>query len=305
MPSTLVLLLAAGALAAAPPPDPVVATAGWAEVRASDVRRELPTTAATREDLARALRATVATKVLAAEARARGGDEVRALPDRDAAARHLAALFDPAERCASLPEAQLRRRYVETRYRFQAPPAWTVDDLQLLCCTSARACADPEVAPCRHETRPLAEALWDALPDLLDAATFGDAFLAAASDDPRLALTRYTFFFDPAHPDARIDPRLQRVDAPVADAAARLRPGELAPVVTTRFGHHVVRLVATRPAVDQPFEDPRTQATLRAELCAERLDAERERYISDLLAPVGLVVHREALSTAFPELAPR
>lgn len=299
MPVALLIAL----LAAAPGGDPVIAEVGVLAVRASDVRRHLA--GDDPDALASALREAIVEAALAGEARAELGDEARGLSRADAAERLVALRFDPRDRCGRLPEPELRRRYEATRWRFVAPPAFVVDDLQLLCCTSPRACQDPDVAACLRDTTPAARRLRERLPDALDAAAFAAAFDQAAPDAPRLGFKRYTFYFDPARPDAPVDPALQQVDRPIADAAAALpSPGALSPVVATRFGHHILRLVATRPALDLGWDDPRTRALLATELCPERLAAERDRFVADLLAPLGVIVRRDALRAAFPELTP-
>lgn len=48
------------------------------------------------------------------------------------------------------------------------------------------------------------------------------------------------------------------------------------------------------------WDDPRTQAILTTELCPDYLAGQRERFVTDLLAPLGVTVHRDALAAAFP-----
>ncbi|TNF34484.1 MAG: hypothetical protein EP329_07185, partial [Deltaproteobacteria bacterium] len=207
----------------------------------------------------------------------------------------LDQVFDPAVRCARIPEAERRRYFEATPWRFETPPAYVVDDLQRLCCASAAACQDPDVAACLNAAAEPAQRLREELPDHLDADAFAAAFDLAALDEPRLGARRYTFHFDPAHPDAPVDRHLHRVDRPIAEAAAALpAPGAVSPVVETRFGHHILRLVEVQPALRLAWDDPRAQALITSALCPERLAAERARYLKDLLASMGVRIRPDA-----------
>lgn len=277
-----------------PPGDPVLAEVGTVAVGACDVRRHLVGSGG----LDAAIRAALIEAALALEARAVLGDEAAGLSTPEAARRVSARLFDPAQRCATIPETRRLRRYTDTRWRFVAPPAWVVDDLQVLCCDSPRACEDPDVTACITATRALAEELRERLPDRVDAETLTTAFDQALADSPRLALRRYAFYFDPDRPDAPIDPKLQEVDREIAEAASALSPGDVSAVVTSRFGHHVLRLHGARPAIDLRWDDPRTQALLWVELCPTQLESQRDLLASDLLEALQVTVDRAAVEAA-------
>jgi|GEM_PF-2179008 len=282
-------------LAASPsgPDDPLIATVGAAEIRRSDVLRHLGEASET--GVAAAIAEACRESALAHQARSQLGAEVAGLDDAAAARALLDRTFSPERSCAAIPERERRAYYDANRWRFVSPPAWVVDDLQLLCCTSPRACQAPDVAACLADAAPDAQRLRERIPDTVDERAFAAAFDAAVADEPRLGFKRYTFYFDPARPDARLDPHLQEVDRPVAVAVAALpSPGTVTPVVETRFGHHVLRLAATRPALDLGFDDPRAQALVVTELCPARLAEERDRFVHDLIGPMGVGVRPDA-----------
>lgn len=287
---------AADARGGCPSGDPVVAEVGAITVGACDVRRHL----ARYGDLDTAVRAALVEAALAVDARAHLGAEAATLTTAEAARRVSARVFDPAQRCETLPETTRLQRYADTRWRFVAPPAWVVDDLQVLCCESPRACEDPDVAACLGATRAFAEELRDRLPDRAGVEDLTTTFDQALAETQRLALRRYVFYFDPERPDAPIDPRLQEVDREIAEAVSALAPGDVSGVVTTRFGHHTLRLHRARPAIDLRWEDPRTQAILWVELCPAHLEAQRDLYASDLLEALQVTVDRAAAEAALP-----
>jgi hypothetical protein len=292
----MVSVLAALALwwpSAAPPADAVVAEVAGARITVSEVlrRRRAATPEAHRAALAEALK----VRLLALEAPTVLGPQAAGLSPDEAAAAVLAALFDPGRRCLALPEPLLRQRYAETRWRFVAPPAWTVDDLQLLCCRDPRRCGSPQVAACLAANRPRIEALRAGLPDRLTDLALRAHVDALAGRPPDLFLKRYTFYFDPDHPEAPVDRRLQTVDRVVAEAVAATPPGAVAPLVESRFGHHILRVHARRPGIALPYADPRTQALLRTEACPFFLVAQRDQYLADLAAQTPSRVDRAVL----------
>ena len=112
------------------------------------------------------------------------------------------------------------------------------------------------------------------------------------------ARSEYIFYHAPGSP-APVDGRLQTVDAPIAKAVAEAQPGAWIGPITTRFGHHLLRLKRRRPAIDLPFEDPRTQALLVTELCPAFLLDQRARYVQELVRVQGWRPDDRALRAAF------
>ncbi|MGM0576818.1 MAG: foldase protein PrsA [Myxococcota bacterium] len=286
------------AAAGTPNGDPVVADVAGHPMTAEEVRARIDGPAD-----ADAIRAAVlerATEHLQAqEARRMLGEAVEGLPEAEAAERLRRHLFPPGRVCRTVPERLRRHLYRETRWRFVAPPAWTVDDVQLLCCRDRRRCGDPETVACLDAQRDLARRIRTALPDEASAGAFAGTFEELSRDNPRLAFRRYTFYYDPEEPDGDVDRRLQEVDAPVAEAVARLEPGGVAGPVTTRFGHHVLRLHARRDGVDLGWDDPRTQAVLRTELCPELLLTLHRRYARDLAREASVELRFDGIERAF------
>ncbi len=130
-------------------------------------------------------------------------------------------------------------------------------------------------------------------------AGFELAFSLLLSAHPRLTHKRYRFYFDPEHPEAPMDGRLQEVDRPVAAAVSAAPPGVVVGPVRSRFGYHFIWVRERLPAIDLSWEDPRTQALLIAELCAPWLVAQKQRYLEDLGRTAPLRVDREAAARAF------
>ena len=97
---------------------------------------------------------------LAHEASTLLGAQVHGLSRRSAAHALLNHIHGP-QTCSRIPARLLQEHYAETRWRFVAPPAWSVEDLQLLCCDSPKDCLRPEVAQCVENRGPEARALAD------------------------------------------------------------------------------------------------------------------------------------------------
>ncbi len=300
---SLATALALTLLGAPPPaPDPALGHVSGLPVTAGDLRAALGDAPPTRASLAAALDQVIAERLLAAEAHAQLGERARQLPLSEAARLFAARVFDPAQRCGHIPEPLRRQHYAETVWRFVAPPAYRVQDLQLLCCKDPRRCDTPEVGACLDATEAGARALRGELPATADLPALQQAFERLRERHAELYLKTYTFYYDAERPEAPVHARLQTVDAPIARAGAALAPGELSPVVRTRFGHHVLRLDAVRPGVALPFDDPRTQALLRTELCPAYLLTLRQQVVADLRANAAIDLDKDALRAAFPEL---
>ena len=112
------------------------------------------------------------------------------------------------------------------------------------------------------------------------------------------ARSEYTFYHAPESLEP-IDGRLQTVDKPIAEAVAEAKPGAWIGPVSTRFGHHMLRLKRRRPAIQLPYDDPRTQALLVTELCPAFLLDQRGRYVQELVRVQAWRPDEEALRSAF------
>jgi len=277
--------------------DPVVATVVRGEVKASDLRRLMR--AQTPEALKRALVEAIDEHLLASQAATVLGRDVSlgSLSRAQRAARVSTALFSPQQLCKRIPMPMRRQHYDETRWRFVAPPAWTVEDTQLLCCKSPTECRTDAAAACVKRRAKEARKLRKAV-----AAGMKPAELEAQFPD--LYIKRYTFYFDPrSTAKKKVDWRLQEVDRTIAVPVSRLKPGQLtSKPVASRFGYHVLRLVSQRPAISAPFDDPKTQALLRTELCPVLLIQQRQRTLQDLRRQTPFSIRDEALKKAFGDL---
>lgn len=290
-------------LAALAAVDAPVAEVGGLPIAASRVEQRAGS-AADGPALAAALRAIADELLLAREARSLLPEAVAGLADAEAAAVLLRRMLDPAVACQRIPEAVRRTRYDETRWRFVAPPAFEVDDIQLLCCASPKSCRSPEAIACVDASAAEALAVRHGLGRPTDAAGFELAFSLLSGAHPRLTRKRYRFYFDPEHPNAPMDGRLQEVDRPVASAVGAAPVGVVVGPVQSRFGYHFLWVRERLPAVDLSWEDPRTQALLIAELCAPWLVARKRRYLDDLGRTAPLRVDGAAAARAFgPERA--
>ena len=260
---------------------PVVGTAGGTPVTVEDLRRH----GAASGDLRSVQRAVSEMReevALAAEARSLLGAAAAQMTNPEAAQALIGHLFGPAI-CDRIPTPARKEHYAATRWRFMAPPAWYVEDLQLLCCEHARDCKRPEVRDCIASRAPEIADLWGRLENR----PVQDGALKAEVERIRglrrqAALHEYVFYHSPDS-TAPIDGRLQTVDAPIAQAVSSTKPGSWIGPIATRFGHHILRLKQQRPEIHLPYEDPRTQALLITELCPAFLTDQRRRYTHELI----------------------
>lgn len=256
------------------------------------------------EALKDALQQTVNERLLAMQAKVVVGATSARMTMAQKATAVRQALFAPGRLCRNIPLPMRRQHYDETRWRFWAPPAWTVVDLQWLCCQNPRECKTPAATACiaKQETQlgDFQAAVDDAmapnpkapLAKIREGVTdFGDVFAKS-----------YTFYFDPETPDAKVGWRLQEVDRPIAVAAAKLAVGDTSKVLKSRFGHHVLRLLHRRPGIKAAFDDPRTQAILATELCPKLLIQQEERTLADLELQTPMKVFSDVLKAAFGPL---
>ena len=243
-----------------------------------------------------AVERAVRARLLALEARQQLGAAVRDLDDHQAGQRLLAAVFSSANVCTRPPSHQLAERYRETAWRFVAPPAWSVADVQLLCCRSPAECKQPDVAPCLDAQAEEAAALAAAAPRGGGSQALEVWAREQATDQPRLAFKRYTFYFAPGAANGRdAHWRLQTVDPEISAAVAPLRPGQLSEAVRTRFGHHLLLLESRRDAINLLPDDPRTEALLIAELCPSLMASARDRFARSLRSQITVELNSDTL----------
>ncbi|MBD90050.1 MAG: hypothetical protein CL940_06920 [Deltaproteobacteria bacterium] len=283
------------------PPAKVVGTSGGAPITAQDLERH-GAKAGDTQSVERAVYAMRGELALASEAKSLLGPRAAKMSSERAARTLIEHLFGPAI-CDRLPTPARKERYASTRWRFVAPPAWHVEDLQLLCCEDARDCRRPEVSKCIETRAPEAQAIGLHLKGQpVQEGTLEAQMLAIREQGRQAARNEYIFYHDVGS-QAPSDGRLQTVDAPIAEAVAEAKPGAWIGPVTTRFGHHVLRLKRRRPAIDLPYEDPRTQALLVTELCPAFLLDQRARYVQELVRVQAWRPDNEALHAAFGSAA--
>ena len=232
---------------------------------------------------------------------------------KDEATRHLPAniaqspqgprtllntLFSPNELCKRFPERARRALFESARWRLQMPKAWRVSAINWRCC-SGKACEHPDVAPCRVEGRESMTRLRQELPDTLSDVDFGAFFDARRPEQARLGFERYTFFHEPKSSARPAHRRLRRAAKPIVEAVTAARPGAVIGPIPTRQGYTLVRLRGTRPGVHLTWDDPRTQALLRTELCPARVAQARRQYLSDLRRQLPIVIDHEGIEAAW------
>jgi hypothetical protein len=251
-----------------------------------------------------ALRAARIEVAVAGEAKTLLGDRVEGATRAASAKALLAHLYGPAS-CSHMPGRVLDEHYRTTRWRFVAPPAWRVEDLQLLCCENPRDCARTEVTQCVERRAAEAVLVRERLED--DGALAGvlDREVARIrADGAQAARSEYIFYYEPDDPGRRVDGRLQTVDAPIAEAVGRGTASPWIGPITTRFGHHILRVLSRRDPISLGRADPRTEALLRTELCPAFLVEQRERYGSELARTQSWILNPENLARAFELEAP-
>lgn len=176
------------------------------------------------------------------------------------------------------------------------PPAWQVSAIDWLCCSGA-ACEHPETASCRAEGLAYLSRLKQELPERLSDSEFGDIFDSRRPEQPRLRFERYTFFHDPSDSQRATHRRLRRAASAISKPVSALTVGAITGPITTQRGVTLIRLRGAQPAVHLPWEDPRTQAALRTELCPARITKARRQYLSDLRTQVPLSIDQTGIES--------
>lgn len=279
--SAVLMLVSLISLQPPPTPGPVAGLSGGQPVSIDDLRRH----GAVRGDqpsVARAILAARSELALAIEARSMLGAAVANVPRAEAAQALIHHLFHPRV-CAKIPAPAKREHYAATRWRFLAPPAWHVEDLQLLCCEDARDCKRPEAAQCVTErTAEVAQLFERIRPRPVEEGVLEAEMQWTREAGRQAARSEYIFYHDP-NESGPVDGRLQTVDAPIAQAVSSSGPQEWIGPVSTRFGHHILRLKRRRPPIQLSYESPQAQAILTTELCPAFLLDQRSRYVHELL----------------------
>lgn len=195
-----------------------------------------------------AAEALVLKRLLLAEAERRGVDATPEGEETPEDAR-LRRLFDAELRLPTADEATCRRWFEANRARFRTPPAWhavhlliAADPADAAERASARACAEAALAQAKQEPERLAE-LAAALSDCPSREDGGDLGLVTPGST-----------------------------VPEFEAALRAtEPGSVhEAVVESRYGFHVLRVLAREDGRDLPFEAVKGQIAERLEEAAWR-----------------------------------
>ncbi len=254
-----------------------------------------------------AVERAIRTRLLALEAAQQLGARAQGLPDVQAARALLDATLSPATVCARPRRDLLMEAYRQDAWRFVAPPAWRVADVQLLCCRKPSECGTPAVADCLANQTDEAQALAALAPREGGARALEAWAREAATSQPRLAYKEYTFYFEPeaARRDSeKVHWRLQTVDQDLAGPVSSAEIGALVGPVRTRFGHHLLLVLGHRQRIDLGPDDPRTQALLVAQLCPFLLEDVRARFVESLRAQIAVRLDPAALLRVRRSTAP-
>lgn len=181
-------------------------------------------------------------------------------------------------------EAQVRSAYSNRMERFTTPAKVRIGIIY-------RKAVAKATAGKREELRQRARDLWKQAGEADE-----DGFRRLAlqySDDQA---TRYaggdTGWFDPADADSRWNSAVRLASASLA------RPGDVAPLIETPDGFHIVRLLETRPKGVRPLEQVRDG--LEHQLRAEKARKLREDFFQEVQAGLAIEINREALDAVPP-----
>ncbi|WP_224243122.1 peptidyl-prolyl cis-trans isomerase [Hyalangium gracile] len=202
------------------------------------------------------------------EARRRGLEndpEVREAMKRAMVQRLLFKEFD--EKAPPISQEELAAYYESHKAEFVQPARARYSHLLV---------PAPKDGPERAAKKKLAQALHQKASKLqpLDFDAF-DALIVEASGNPAAK---------PAEADTHLvtpDELKARLGAPVATAASQLKqPGELAPVVESELGFHLLKLTDLRPEKNQTLDAVST--VLRSRMARERRDARVAKFTEEL-----------------------
>lgn len=226
----------------------------------------------------------VRQELLLAEARRRGIEndpEVRATIERVLVHKLSRVCAEEEEKKRPLPEADLRRYYEQHRSEFVTPARVRVSHLFI---------AAPERDPRRARAAAEASKL---LQQIKVKETKGEkqAFELTASQRSEDAATKAT------GGDLTFRTRDQLVQAwggELTEAAFALKtPGEMAPVVTTPRGVHLVKLLGRQEGYETPFESARGRIENR--LKVDRQSRSLDTLVTELKQKVKVEVDEKAL----------
>ncbi len=294
---------------ATPPPPPevanddLVARVDFGSIRVADVRARLEGVGD--EAVLRALGAAVLDELALRELRVIGHGPKPGESRSQAVDRLLPQVFGGAG-CARVDDAAIRLRFMGALGRFRHPRSWTVWEAYLPCCDEV-GCEAATRARCLAETAPAARALAGTLRtalaavDLAAAVSEGAAWplntsparrdavpafettiaAAATVGARRWQLRRYTFF---GRGDQRFpETSFRRVDPAFEAAVAALDAlGTIAGPVELERGWSVAMLVAHEPLRWSDVTDADVTAELRAEVCAQLVQQERDAWLERL-----------------------
>lgn len=232
----------------------------------------------------------VVFELLAQEAAQRGLDgdvEVRAALSAAAVPRLLRAVFEAEYGPQTIPRDALERAYQQNITFFVRPPLVVCD--HILVTKSKKRPTDPDLDAVAANLAGEFLASFERAParDREDFRARAEAFRDAAA---RVGLE----VFSEALPAF---PRTGMMVEPFSAAAFALRsPGELAPVVQTQFGYHIVRLDSHVAPINRSFDD--AEEELRARVLPDlRRKAFRE-WTDALAARYGVALDADALTVA-------
>ena len=149
--------------------------------------------------------------------------------------------------------------------------------------------ASPKAAPAaREQLRQEAQALWN---QARQASDDGYRQLAVQHSDDQA--TRYaggdTGWFVPERITSRWEPEIMQA------ALALSQPGELAPLVETRSGYYIVKLLGTQPASRRPLGEVRDG--IQYQLRMEKAQQLREKLFEEMQAGLAIEINRASLDT--------
>lgn len=296
--------------------DPIVAKVDLSEIRAARVRDRLALpppprqagdtadqkTPTAEEKIAQAI-VWAATDVLVVREMAVLKEFPRpSETDLQASERFLAGVWRADAGCdAGAQEVQLA--YLRDIGKYKHPASFTLWDAQFQCCVDVDHCPAADLSACRAAMLPAAtrlkEKLSQALAQIpvalpLDATceldqspfkarqvpAFEGVVAELATAQPKLELRRYTAF--DAQDTAFQNAHFRQTDPALARAAQQAKLGELLGPIETIWGVDVA-LVVARDHARYGKSDPAVVADVRAKICREMAQQQRDAYRERLL----------------------